>query len=60
MAEQSKTIDSVSLEGRIFKVPERLKKTAYIKGVDEYNEIYQKSIEDPEAFWAEKAEQLHW
>jgi acetyl-CoA synthetase len=60
MAEQSKTIDSVSLEGRIFKVPERLKKTAYIKGVDEYKEIYQKSIEDPEAFWAEKAEQLHW
>jgi acetyl-CoA synthetase len=60
MAEKSKTIDSVSLEGRIFKVPESLKKTAYIKGVEEYNEIYQKSVEDPDAFWAEKAEQLHW
>ena len=60
MAEKGKTIDSVSLEGRVFKVPENLKKTAYIKGLDEYNEIYRKSIEDPEAFWAEKAEQLHW
>jgi len=39
MAEQSKTISSLSLEGRVFKVPEELKKTAHIKGVDEYNEI---------------------
>ncbi len=60
MAEQSKTISSLSLEGRVFKVPEELKKTAYIKGVEEYNEIYKKSIEDPERFWAEKAEDLHW
>ena len=60
MAEQSKTISSLSLEGRVFKVPEELKKTAYIKGVEEYNEIYKKSIEDPEAFWAEKAEELNW
>ena len=60
MAEQSKTISSLSLEGRVFKVPEELKKTAYIKGVDEYKEIYKKSIEDPEGFWAEKAEELHW
>jgi acetyl-CoA synthetase len=60
MTEKSKTIDSVSLEGRVFKIPEELKKTAYIKGEDEYKEIYNKSIEDPDAFWAEKAEQLHW
>ena len=57
---QTKTIDSVSLEGRVFRVPEELKKTAYIKGVEEYNEIYEKSIDNPEAFWAEKAEDLHW
>jgi len=60
MAEQSKTISSLSLEGRVFKVPEELKKTAYIKGVEEYNEIYKKSIEDPAKFWSEKAEELHW
>jgi acetyl-CoA synthetase len=60
MAKQSKTIDSLSLEGRIFKVPKGLRETAYIKSVKEYDEIYKKSTEDPEAFWAEKAEQLHW
>ena len=60
MSEKSKTIDSVSLEGRIFKVPAALRKTAYIKGEDEYKDIYNRSIENPETFWAEKAEQLHW
>ncbi|MBP1721700.1 MAG: acetyl-coenzyme synthetase, partial [Deltaproteobacteria bacterium] len=60
MAAESKTISSVSLEGRVFKVPEALKKTAYIKGVEEYNKIYQRSIDDPDGFWAECAEQLHW
>ena len=44
MAAEGKTISSVSLEGRVFKVPEALKKTAYIKGVDEYNKIYKRSI----------------
>ena len=60
MAAEGKTISSVSFEGRVFKVPEALKKTAYINGVDEYNKIYKRSIEDPEGFWAECAEQLHW
>ncbi|MCF8110239.1 MAG: acetate--CoA ligase [Desulfobacteraceae bacterium] len=37
------------------------KKTAYIKGIDEYNQIYRRSIEDPEGFWAEQAEKyLSW
>ena len=60
MAAEGKTISSVSLEGRVFRVPEALRRTAYIKGVDEYNKIYKRSIEDPEGFWAECAEQLHW
>src|SRR5579859_7172123 len=28
--------------------------------VPEYDAIYQKSIQDPEAFWAERAEELDW
>src|SRR4030042_3778312 len=60
MAEESKTISSVSLEGRVFKVPAGLKKTAYVKGIDEYNKIYKRSIDDPDGFWAECAQQLHW
>ena len=31
-----------------------------IKSFDEYKEAYKKSIEDPEAFWAEVAENFQW
>jgi acetyl-CoA synthetase len=31
-----------------------------VRSLDEYEEIYKRSIEDPEGFWAEKAEQLEW
>ncbi len=36
-------------------------KKAFISGVDEYNDLYKKSIEDPEKFWGEQAEKyLSW
>ncbi|MFC2007150.1 acetate--CoA ligase [Chloroflexota bacterium] len=47
-------------EGRVFNPPEELRKTAHIKSMDEYKEIYQRSISDPEGFWREQAEQLDW
>lgn len=37
------------------------RKTAYVKGMEEYQQIYRRSIEDPESFWAEQAEKyLSW
>ena len=33
---------------------------AYLKSLDQYHEEYQRSIEDPEIFWAEKAGEFHW
>ena len=47
-------------ENRIFYPSEEATQNAYIKDMDEYREIYRKSIEDPEAFWGELAEQLDW
>ncbi|MBA2879890.1 acetyl-CoA synthetase [Desulfosalsimonas propionicica] len=36
-------------------------KTAYIKGMDEYQKLYKQSVEDPEGFWAQQAEKyLSW
>ena len=58
--EKEKTITSMMAEKRIVYPPDELAKNAYIKSMDEYREIYQKSIENPEEFWAEKAEQLDW
>jgi len=36
------------------------KETAHIESLDQYRQLYQKSLEDPEGFWSEVAERLHW
>ena len=33
---------------------------AYLKNMEEYTTMYQKSIDDPEGFWAEVADEFHW
>ena len=47
-------------EERVFQPPEELSKSAHIRSLDQYKEIYQRSLDDPEGFWAEAAEQLDW
>ncbi len=40
---------------------EEYRKTAYVKGMEEYQELYRRSIEDADNFWAEMArEYLSW
>ncbi|MFC2002828.1 acetate--CoA ligase [Chloroflexota bacterium] len=56
----TKAITSMMTEKRVFNPPEELSKKAHIKSLDEYKEIYQRSVDDPEGFWAEAAEQLDW
>ena len=58
--EKEKTITSMMAEKRTIYPPDELAKNAYIRSMDEYKEIYQRSIDDPEGFWAEMAEQLDW
>jgi acetyl-CoA synthetase len=40
--------------------PEELSKNAYIDSTEKYEEMYKRSIEDPDGFWAEMAETLDW
>ena len=47
-------------EKRIFTPPKELSKKAYIKSMDEYKKIYKRSVDDPEGFWGEMAQQLDW
>jgi acetyl-CoA synthetase len=37
-----------------------LQARAHINSMEQYREEYQRSIADPEAFWAEKAAEFHW
>ncbi len=53
-------IDSTLRENRVFPPPEEFSAKAYVKSLDEYEALYKKSIEDPEAFWAGIAQELHW
>jgi len=57
---REKAITSVMEEERVFHPPEELREKAYIKSLDEYRQIYQWSIDAPEEFWGELAEQLDW
>ena len=60
MADEKKAFDSVMNEKRIFEPPIALSRGAHVRSLAEYEEIYRRSIEDPEGFWAEKADQLEW
>ncbi len=40
--------------------PAAFSERAHIGSLGQYREDYQRSIEDPESFWAEKAERLEW
>lgn len=53
-------ITSILKEKRVFYPSEEFSRRAYIKNMQEYSRLYKKSITNPEAFWAEIAEQLEW
>jgi acetyl-CoA synthetase len=60
MANQQKAISSLMTETRSFVPPAELSAAAHIKSFDQYKKMYDRSINDPEGFWLEQAETLHW
>ena len=57
---EQRTLGSMMQEKRIFYPPEELSRKAYIKSLEEYKRIYQRSLDEPEGFWGEAAQQLDW
>ena len=53
-------LESVLQEERRFPPSEAFTHQAHISGMQSYREQYRRSIEQPEAFWASIAEELHW
>jgi len=61
MAEEKKQhITHLMTEQRKFPVPESFRTKAYISSMEQYEEMYKRSLEDPDGFWAEQAETLDW
>ncbi|MCB2183393.1 MAG: acetate--CoA ligase [Desulfobulbaceae bacterium] len=58
MSTKETNIESLMTEDRIFTPPADGQAKAYVKSMDEYQAIYKRSIDDPEGFWAERAEEL--
>ncbi len=49
--------EELTLKGKIFSVPDEWKKNAYINSMETYREMWKRSIESPEGFWGDIAEE---
>jgi len=57
---EGKTIASLMSESRTFPPPAELAAKAHITSFEQYKELYDRSIGDPDGFWLEQAELLQW
>jgi acetyl-CoA synthetase len=53
-------MESLLREDRVFPPPAEFAAKAWIKSEAEYEAMYRRSVEQPEAFWAEAAHELEW
>ena len=60
MAEDKKAIDSLMNESRTFPPPANIQSVAHISSMEQYDEMYKRSVEDSDGFWLEQAETLDW
>jgi len=60
MSDDTSPLESVSRERRAFDPPRELARDAHISGMEAYREMYDRSLRDPERFWADTASELHW
>ena len=56
----SSAIESILNESRVFAPPADFASTAEISSFEEYEKLYARADADPESFWAEQADALHW
>ena len=57
---QEKAIDSLMTEKRTFPPPASIKANAYINSIEQYQQMWEQSINDPDSFWLEHAKTLSW
>ncbi|MGC2212095.1 MAG: acetate--CoA ligase [Silvibacterium sp.] len=53
-------LDSTLRENRVFPPPAEFAAKAHVGSLAAYEELYARSVADPEAFWAGIAKELHW
>ncbi len=58
MIEEGKGIHSLMSEDRKFPPSAELRAGAHVKTMEEYEQMYRRSVEEPEAFWLEQAKKM--
>ncbi len=57
---QEQAINSLMTESRTFPPSEEIRKKAYISSLEQYAQMWEKSVKDPDGFWLEQAKSLSW
>lgn len=57
---QGDYVKSSLRENRVFAPPAEFAARAHVRSLEEYESMYRRSIDDPDAFWAEAATTLDW
>jgi len=60
MGNGQKGIDSLMTEKRTFPPPAAIKANAYVNSMEQYDQMWEKSIDDPDGFWLEQARNVTW
>ena len=60
MSDQAQSMKSLMQEKRKFLPPADLQANAYVNSMEQYEELYKRSIEDPDGFWLDMAKALKW
>ncbi len=58
MSAMEDKITSLLAEGKVFQPPEQGREQAWVNSMEEYKQAYAHSMDDPEGFWAKRAEEL--
>jgi acetyl-CoA synthetase len=60
MGQAQKAIDSLMSEKRTFAPPPEIIANAYVNSLEQYQQMWEQSLTDPDSFWLEQAKSLSW
>ncbi|MCX5636968.1 MAG: acetate--CoA ligase [Planctomycetota bacterium] len=60
MANESKGMQSLSTESRTFPPPQSIRANAHISSPEQYQKMWEESINNPDKFWLEQAKMISW
>ena len=60
MSEEKQGMESLMSEQRKFPPPANIQSNAWVDNMDQYQQMWEQSVNDPDGFWLEQAKTLDW